>query len=362
MTIGIEAERANIVQKTGVEHYVKQLILHLAKIDHENKYVLYLRTHPQQWLLDLPQNFRLKVMPFPIAWTQLRISWEMLWHAPDVLLIPASALPFIHPKNSVVTLHDVAWKYHPEAFTGFMLWFLKLSTWFALQTTKRVISVSQATKDDLIKFYHVVPEKIVVVRMGFEFANPHAPLTPSLAAQLPEKYIVFLSTLQPRKNLPGLIEAFSELKRRHPELPHKLVVVGKQGWKYEPIMTAIEKHKDIVTYVGHIADDDRWEVIARSDLLVQPSFYEGFGMQLLEAYQVGKPTAVSNNSSLAEIGGPGAALFDPLDSQSIQDAIAGVLLNPDYAKQLAENGRHHLESFSWEKCARETLAVLTGKA
>jgi hypothetical protein len=107
MTIGIEAERANNPQKTGVEHYAKQLILHLAQIDAQNHYRLYLRSQPESWLLELPKNFSVKVMPFPIFWTQLRISWEMLVHPVDVLLIPASALPLIHPKKSVVTIHDL---------------------------------------------------------------------------------------------------------------------------------------------------------------------------------------------------------------------------------------------------------------
>ena len=116
MIIGIEAERANNPTKTGVEHYAKQLILHLAEIDHENTYILFLRSQPEDWFFKLPKNFKVKVMPFPVFWTQLRLSWEMLFNPVDALFIPASALPLIHPKHSVVTIHDVAWKYFPESF------------------------------------------------------------------------------------------------------------------------------------------------------------------------------------------------------------------------------------------------------
>ena len=102
-----------------MEHYAKQLILHLAEIDHTNHYILYLRTEPESWFLNLPENFKVKVIPFPVFWTQLRISWEMLFHPVDVLFIPASALPVIHPKKSVVTIHDVGWLFFREAFTWF---------------------------------------------------------------------------------------------------------------------------------------------------------------------------------------------------------------------------------------------------
>src|SRR6185503_5545744 len=129
MTIGIEAERANHAQKTGVEHYAKQLILHISKIDHENQYVLYLRTKPQDWFFDLPKNFKIKVMPFPIFWTQIRISLEMLFHPPDVLFIPASSMPIIHPKKTVVTVHDLAFMYYPEMFTTFMRYFHRFEDW-----------------------------------------------------------------------------------------------------------------------------------------------------------------------------------------------------------------------------------------
>jgi len=146
MTIGIEAERANTAQKTGVEHYAKQIVLHLAQIDRVNTYILYLRTKPEEWFFSLPKNFTVKVMPFPIFWTQLRISLEMLSHPVDVLFIPASALPVIHPKKSIVTIHDIAWAFFPESFTWFTRIFLRLSTWFAVKSASSIIAVSEATK------------------------------------------------------------------------------------------------------------------------------------------------------------------------------------------------------------------------
>lgn len=358
MIIGIEAERANLGQKTGVEHYAKQLILHLAKIDTQNQYLLYLRSKPQDWFFSLPKNFSIKVMPFPIFWTQLRISLEMLLHPPEVLFIPASALPIIHPKRSFVTIHDVAWLFYPEMFTGFMRRYLHYSTMFAVNFAKGVLVNSEATKKDLMKYYHTPSEKITTTLFGYEPITSLPEPSAEVTSKLPKDYIVFLSTIQPRKNVPALIEAFRELKNEHPELPHKLVMVGKPGWQYEESMAAIEANQDIVVYLGHVSDDDRWGILKHASLLVLPSFYEGFGMQLLEAYVAGIPVATSNNSSLPEVAGPGAFYFDANSTTEIKNAIKQVLLDRALHDRLVVAGREHLKNFSWDRCARHTLNAL----
>ncbi|HMR55499.1 MAG TPA: glycosyltransferase family 1 protein [Candidatus Doudnabacteria bacterium] len=363
MIIGIEAERANNRVKTGVEHYAKQLILHLAQIDSENQYILYLRTKPEDWFLALPKNFSVKVIPFPIFWTQLRLSWEMLWHPPDVLFVPASTLPLIHPK-SVYTEHDVAWIYYPEIFTFYMRWFHRIFSWLARTGAKRIIAISDATKQDLVKHYKVQPEKIAVVPHGYEVTNyENRELPEDIKKKLPEKYILFLSTIQPRKNLVGLIEAFTELKQEHPELPHKLVVVGKAGWKYEESFQAMKANSDNVVYLGRVDDSARWPIYAHADLFISASFYEGFGMWILEAFECGTPVAVSNISSLPEVGADAALYFDPEDKEQIKETILKILQNESLRSDLVAKGKTRLQDFSWEKCARETLEVLkdTGK-
>jgi glycosyltransferase involved in cell wall biosynthesis len=356
MLIGIEAERANNPQKTGVEHYAKQLILHLAKIDKDNSYILYLRTSPEDWFKSLPGNFKVKVIPFPIFWTQVRISLEMLLHPVDVLFIPASALPILHPKTSVVTIHDVAWRYFPDSFTWFMRNFLEWSTKFAVKNAGRVIAVSQSTKNDLIKFYGAPVEKIKVVYHGYEDNQPDSRKKPEVS--LPDKFVFFLSTLQPRKNLEGLIAAFKQLKKDNPELPHKLVVAGRPGWKFESILKVIDENKNFVFYLNHVSDQDRLAILKRADLLVLPSFYEGFGMQILESFEANTPVAASNISSMPEVAGPAAAYFDPKDPGDIARAIKMVLTDKSLADNLRAKGRERLKDFSWEKCARETLEVL----
>ena len=180
-----------------------------------------------------------------------------------------------------------------------------------------------------------------------------------IGAPLPERYVLFLSTLQPRKNLEGLITAFRQLKAEHPELPHKLVVVGKPGWKYQAILRKIEQNRDIVNYLDYVTDADRWEILLRAEILVLPSFYEGFGMQILEAFAANVPVATSKFSSMPEVAGQAAIYFDPYNLAEIKNAIKSVLLDKSLADNLRLKGKERLKDFSWEKCAKETLEVLS---
>lgn len=367
MIIGIEAERANNPVKTGVEHYAQQLILQFAEIDRKNEYVLYLRTKPQEWFLSLPSNFKVKVLgygpiPFPYLWTQLRVSWEMLVSAPDVLFIPAASLPIIHPKNSFITVHDVAWRLYPQTFKTLKRWYLEFTTWFACGFAKKVIAVSESTKKDLMQYYHVPEDKVDVVLHGFTpqtTTSYQLPATSSL--QLPEKFVLFLSTIQPRKNLSGLIAAFRKFKQNHPEDSHKLVVAGKIGWKAEGILQEIERNKDVVLYLNHVTDEERAELYKKASALAMPSLYEGFGMWILEAFDAGVPVITSNISSMPEVAGDAAEYCDPKSIESITAALEKVLLDKERAATLVQQGRERLKMFSWHKCAEETLKVIQAK-
>ncbi len=360
MRIGIEAQRANCENPTGVEHYAKQLLLALAKLDTKNQYTLYLQTAPVAWFSSLPQNFKIKVMPFPIFWTQVRISLEMLFNPVDRLLIMASALPLIHPKNSIVTIHDIAWDFYPETFGKFMLNYLRFSTWFAVHFAKHVLTISESTKKDLIRKYHLPAEKIIVTHLGFDFNSDTSKSDQEeqrRIADLPEKFILFLSTLQPRKNVIGLIDAFVELKKEQ-NLPHSLVLVGGKGWLYEETMAKIAEHPEVI-YFGYAKD--RFEILKKADLLVQPAFYEGFGLSLLDAFACNVPVACSNVSSLPEVAGDAAVYFDPTDKKQIKAAIAVALNDRSLHDALVEKGRERLKNFTWEKCAKQTLDQLTAK-
>ncbi|GAC1572293.1 MAG: glycosyltransferase family 1 protein [Candidatus Doudnabacteria bacterium] len=357
MKIGIEAERANTENPTGVEHYAQQMILNLAKIDQSNEYILYLQNNPAAWFLKLPQNFKIKVLPFPIFWTQIRISAEIIQNPVDALFIMASALPIFHTKNSTVTIHDIAWDYYPETFSFLMRTYLRLSTLYACTYAKKIIAVSEQTKSDLVKKYRLNPEKIDVIYHGFDLdsemmENNHK--DDKQLAKLPKKFILFLSTLQPRKNILGLIEAFLELKKEK-GIEHSLVLVGGKGWLYDKIMESIKAHPEIV-YCGYV--HNRFEFIKRADLLILPSFYEGFGMTILDAFAMRVPVACSNVSSLPEVASDAAVYFNPHDKTDMKKAIYAAITDRGLHDSLVVKGKERLKQFSWQKSAEYTLKSL----
>jgi glycosyltransferase involved in cell wall biosynthesis len=359
MRIGIEAERANVAAPTGVEHYAKQLIINIARIDLENQYVLYLRSAPQEWIKKLPANFSYKIIPFPVFWTQLRISWEMITDRPDALFIMASALPLIHPKNSVVTIHDLGYVFYPETFTRFQRNYLRFADRYISRFARKIIAVSEQTKKDLLTVYKTDPSKVEVVHHGFDMSTENmfgSDDERRRVAALPEKFILHLSTLQPRKNVIALIDAFIELKKEK-NLPHSLVLAGGKGWLYDQIMEKIAHHPEVI-YFGYI--DDRFEILRKAQLLVHPAFYEGFGMGLLDAFAARVPVACSNTSSLPEVAGPAAVYFDPKSKEEMKQAIYEALTNEELRRELVAKGGERLKEFTWQKCAEKTLRILKG--
>lgn len=356
MHIGIDAEAANRRAKSGIEHYSKQLILHLAQIDKTHRYTLYLRREAESWLLELPPNFCIKVIPFPLFWTQLRLSWEMLRHPVDVLFVPLHRLPMIHPRRSVVTLHDTNFVINPDTDTAFWRRFQYWSFRYLVAVAAHIIAISDATRQDLIRHFRADPQRTGVVYHGYERAEESAGSAPPRG--LPDRYLLFLSTIQPRKNLVRLIDAFVALKRGHPELPHKLVIAGALGWKYGDILDRIRLHSDQVVYIGGVEDAERWPLYRGADLYVLPSVNEGFGMGVLEAFYCGVPAALSNVSSLPEVAGDAALYFDPLDEEQITAAMLRGLTDDALRQELVARGTARLAQFSWERCARETLAVI----
>lgn len=362
MLIGIEAERANLPKKTGVEHYAAELIKNLAQLDHINQYVLYFRTQPQGWFYKLPKNFSCRVIPFPKFWTQLRLSWELFRHPVDVLLILASVLPFYHPKNSIFTTHDVAYEMFPDAFTTFMRHYLIWSTRFAAKHAKKIIAVSHATKNDLVKLYGVDPDKVVVTHLGFDKDQFKPRSYPEVQPVLDkwklsfQKYILFVGTLQPRKNIDRLIDAYLLLKKRN-HIEQKLVIVGGKGWLYEPILEKIKRAGSSIVYLDYVSTEDLPYLYCGANLLTLPALYEGFGLPPLEAMASGVPVVVSNISSLPEVAGDAGILVDPNSVDDIASGLLRVLEDKNLRQQMVERGLRQAAKFSWQNCARETLEL-----
>ena len=363
MTIGIEAERANLPSPTGVERYAAELIRNLARLDSKNAYVLYFRTKPQEWFLHLPKNFSVKIIPFPKFWTQLRISWEMITHPVDILFIPASALPLWHPKKSVVTVHDIAYEIFEGIYTGYMNYYQKFVSRFAVKNAAKVLTVSQSTKNDLVKIYSTDPEKITVTHLGLDQTfrpmkyEEVQPVLDKYGLTF-QKYMLFLGTIQPRKNIPNLVDAYQKISKEN-HIEEKLAIFGGRGWMWEPILKKIKTIglDGSIKYFDYAPNEDLPALYAGAKLLTLPALYEGFGLPPLEAMASGVPVVVSNISSMPEVVGEAGVLVDPSSVDSIAEGLLKVLMDQNLRQQMIAKGLERSKRFTWENTARKTLEV-----
>jgi glycosyltransferase involved in cell wall biosynthesis len=373
MNIGIEATSAAAAQKAGVGYYTYHLIRAFTLLrSSAHLYRLYFR----QSVADLPHLFDLppkrtscltpQVMNFPVLWAQLRLPFELWKHPQDVYFFPASVLPLGYiPAKSVITIHDVAFLFFPECFSPSLRRWLTVATEQGIQKARRIIAVSEATRQDLIAYYGIAPEKIVAIHYGvhemFHPLDAHA-ITPIQQKYHVERpYILCVGTLQRRKNIPRLIQAFYLLKQKY-HVPHKLVLIGQKyaDLPEDEIFATIERLflDEEVLWTGYVPEQDLPALMSGAEVFVLPSLYEGFGMPLLEAMACGVPVVCSNTSSLPEVVGDSGILFDPDSVESLVDTLMQVLEDHDMRHALREKGLFRVKSFSWAACARKTLDVL----
>jgi glycosyltransferase involved in cell wall biosynthesis len=366
MLIGIDASRATVARRTGTENYSLQLIRGLLRQGAGVYWRLYTNRPAPAGLFETRD---IRSIPFPRLWTHMRLSWEMVRQPPDVLFVPAHVLPLVHPRRSVVTVHDLGYLSYPEAHKAADRRYLDWSTrWNAAQAAA-VLADSQATKDDLVRAYRADPGRVHVIYLGRDEALIAVRDPEGLAAVrgrygLAERYLLYVGTLQPRKNLSRLIDAFARLVGTPAGAAEpaglQLVLAGRQGWLYDDLYAQVQRLglAGRVRFPGYVADADLAALYSGALAFIFPSLYEGFGMPVLEAQACGVPVMTSNNSSLPEVAGDAALLVDPHDVDAIAAAMARLAADPVLRADLAERGLANVKRFSWEKCARETLAVL----
>lgn len=225
---------------------------------------------------------------------------------------------------------------------------------------QKIIAVSKNTKKDLTRLYKVPEEKIRVVYEGYDLElknkNEKLKISESLRG---EKYLLFVGRLEERKNICGIIEAFEILKYKH-NVPHKLVLAGKFGYGEGDIRNKIEdsRYKEDIILPGYISDEEKWELMKHADAFLFPTFYEGFGLPILEAQNLGTPVVTSDVSSMPEIAGNGAVLVNPKDSADIAEAVYGLISYEVGKNVIIENGYKNAKRFSWDKCAEEIANVI----
>ncbi|MBI5045176.1 MAG: glycosyltransferase family 4 protein [Candidatus Levybacteria bacterium] len=369
MKIGIDANEGNIKDKVGISEYVYELILEFSKLASVDRiFTIYLKRNQAE---DFPQEksfWRYCIFGPKKFWTQFALPLKLFINKdrPDVFFSPAHYAPRFSPVPTVISIMDLAFFHFPEYFTKKDLTQLHSWTSYSIKNAKAIITISEASKNDIIKFYQVSKEKIHVIYPGIKNKHMLEPHLYSLQKlqntyQIPKNYILFVGTLQPRKNINRLIEAFSKLLKEK-GLPDdlSLVIVGKKGWKYEEILAAPEKYgvEDKVIFLDFVKNEDLQLLYEHAQVFAWPSLYEGFGLPVLEAMKYGCPVVTSNVSSLPEAGGDAALYVDPTKVDDIEKKMYKVLSDKKLRSDMIEKGKNHIKKFSWENAAKQTLSVL----
>jgi glycosyltransferase involved in cell wall biosynthesis len=357
--IGIDGSRLTVGERTGTETYTHQLLTAMAGLVPDEPIRIYLNAARPP--ADLPPFGESVCIPFPRLWTHVRLSWEMQRHPPAVLFVPAHVVPLRHPPT-VVTIHDLGYLHHPDAHppaTRRMLhWTTKWSAWAA----RRVIAISDATRRDLREYYRVPNARISVIPHGVDPrlrpADPSTVQELRSRLRLPDRYILFVGTVQPRKNLARLAAALSLVQRAG--FPHWLVVAGKRGWLADVVEEQIHasgmSHR--VVQLGYVAANDLPALYSGADAFCFPSLYEGFGLPVLEAMACGTPVVAADRAALPEVVGNAALLVDPYRPADIAASLGRVLSDESLRRELIERGHARASQFTWQRTAHETLALL----
>jgi glycosyltransferase involved in cell wall biosynthesis len=364
--IAIDASPAAKVPRTGTEFYTLYLILAMARLDSENEYTLLLNDSVPQEFADVPSNFVARRIPRRKLWAQTRLARELRRLKPDVFFAPANVIPFLFPTRCVTTIHDVAFHYFPQCYSPTARCYLELTTRFALHTAAKVIAVSQATKDDLVRIYGADPGRIEVIHSGLTVRETEVPTPDQVASTLKRyditpPYLLFLGRLETKKNLARIVQAFLRLKERG--IPHQLVLGGTPGVGFDEAARLINAspHGMDVVLTGYMGAE-KADLFAGAEAFVFPSLYEGFGFPILEAATYGVPIITSRTSALVEVAGEAALLVDPLDVEEIAGAMLRVIEDGQLRSELVRLGRDRLREFDWGVTASRVLEVLLDAA
>jgi glycosyltransferase involved in cell wall biosynthesis len=362
MRVGIDA-RLVYYSQAGIGQYILHLVDGLAKVDSQSEYVLLQSRKDDTTILRQPNFRRISLWtPSHHRLERYALNVELMRLGLDILHSPDFIPPHRPTCKSVITVHDLAFLLYPHFLT-------KESARYyghidqAVRWTDHIISVSESTRRDTVEHLGVPEDKITVV---YEAANPiFRPVDKDLARRKVRErhnvdypFILFVSTIEPRKNVPTLVRALWQLMECYKEDIH-LVLAGGKGWLFEDAFAIVEELQleDRVHFVGRVSSEDLLYLYNAAELLAHPAFYEGFGLPPLEAMACGLPVVVSNVSSLPEVVGDAGILIDPHDVDELTVAMWRVLNDDEIRHEMQENGLRQAARFSWERAARETVQI-----
>lgn len=376
LNIGIDISPLTSFSRTGVGEYTYELLNALFDIDAENQYFLFYNGFKN--VSDCIPKWSQKNVHFVrtgwpnklfhssllfLRWPKMdRIIEQKMGVTLDYFFSPNIGFHSVSKKcKHILTLHDLSFEIFPECFSfKRRLWHVLLSPKKPCKKASIVLVPSENTKRDIVDIYGIDPEKIKVIYSGLS-STFHSDLVPHNNSdlknkyKLPSKYILFLGTIEPRKNIEGLIDAFQILQKDFPE--YYLLIAGAPGWKNKHIFAAIEKNEN-VQYIGYVAPEDKPALYAGASVFVYPSLYEGFGFPVLEAFAAGAPVVTSARSSLPEIAGDAAYYVNPYNSFEIAEGMKQLVEDTELSTLFIQKGFLQIQKFQWQKTAEQFIASL----
>lgn len=371
MRIGIDG--TPIINRSGTGYYAQKLIEFLGRADSENEYHLFCPRGYERYLerpgmFDYPNLRIFEISPTSqaghLAWKQFVLPRLLEKHHIDVIHYPSFIASLRTDTPSVLTVHDLCFSLFPETFSRLRRRYYQYIIPKSIGHCDSVIADSQSTKDDLLKHIQTIKGTVETVHLGvdpvvfFPVGQEGERNRVRKKYHLPDQFLLYVGTLEPRKNIPRLIRAFA-YGIVAKGLPHHLVVAGRKGWLFDEIFREVRllNLSEKVNFPGFVRQGDLAALYSLASAFVYPSLYEGFGLPCLEAMSCGTPVMVSDRSSLPEIVGECAVTVDPLSVDSIADALHRICLDADLHRRLSEQGVRRASHFSWLSTARKTLDV-----
>jgi glycosyltransferase involved in cell wall biosynthesis len=362
MKIGMKITPLTVL-RAGISNYILRLLNALEKIDHDNEYILY-TNRPISSELNLPDRFSISQVTFPSThlqlWYQIGLPAQMIRDKIQVFHDPVYPLPFILPVPGVITVHDLSNYTNPDVHRFRSVLSGRLFPLY-LRKARSIITVSDYSASELVRLFPWTGNKINVIHQGVSSKFRQETRIDVLEFvrnrySLPKRFILFLGTLEPRKNLERLLDAFAASCS---VIPHSLVISGGLGWKYKKLLELISVHpnRDRIHLTGYVENDFLPVLLSLAEFLVYPSILEGFGLPILESMACGTPVITSNTSSMPEVAGDAAILIDPFSVDSISSAIKTLSGNDELRRDLSLKGLERASLFSWRETALKTLEV-----
>jgi glycosyltransferase involved in cell wall biosynthesis len=362
--VAIDARK---IHDFGIGTYIRNILRQLARLDRQTEYVLICQPADRELALSLGENFRVEVdssRPYSFR-EQLSIPWALLRTRAHLLHEPHYVLPPLVRCPTVVTIHDCIHLRFPQYLPNrAALTYARAQMGAAARRSNRILTVSEASKRDILEFFAVDPDKITVIHNAIDERFAGSPPEQDVQRvaeryQLHDKFVLYVGNVKPHKNLERLLDAF-HLLHQTPGLEQvKLVVIGDEISRYAALRRAVHRYNlhKFVRFLGFLPDETLAIVYRLAGVFVFPSLYEGFGLPPLEAMASGTPVVTSNVSSLPEVAGDAALLVDPTSAEAIADAMRRVLTDPALAAELSARGLKRARAFSWEHAAARIRGI-----